>query len=206
MKNDRFEVFTSFLIAVVTILGAITAWRASVASIHAGDADFDGLSASIRSQEERVLNSVRAYEHLRAYTAYFRYNELGYAIDASSSIHANREKSELLDIALDLQYLFFPARYLNRDGDYNLQRELEERWALSNEFKDLNPEPHFNRGDAFREKANILTLSLIIFAISFFFLALSQALNNFFRYIFAGIGCMALLGGLCAMLIFEFSV
>lgn len=206
MKNDRFEVLTSILIAIVTICGALTAWRASAASIEAGNADFDGLSSSIRAQEERLRNSVQAYEHLRAFTSYFRYNELGRQIQADGTQNVDLEETELFGVSLGLQYTFFQSRYLDREGNYDVQRELDELWAESNAQKDLNPSPHFERGDSYRDKAGLMTASIIVFAVSFFFLALAQASNHFFRWVFASLGLIALLGGMCAVLVFEFAV
>jgi len=206
MRNDRFEVFTSFLIAFVTILAALTAWRVSTASIQAGDADFDGISAAIRSQEERARNAILTFEHQRAFTSYYRYNEMADRIETDNSPASDREKTELYGVALGLQYSFFPSRYVDREGVYDTQRELDELWAESSSQKDLNPEPHFQRGDLYREKANMLTLSLIIFAFSFFFLSLAQAFNNLLRYLFGALGGAALLAGICLALIFEFSL
>ena len=113
MKNDRFDVWTSILIAVVTICSALTVWRANAASVQAGNADFNGLSATIRAQEARIANAVTAYEHMRAFTTYYRYDVLADKIDGTESDAAAQEQSELWGLALGLQYYFFPSTNLS---------------------------------------------------------------------------------------------
>lgn len=206
MDHDRFEVLTSILIAVVTICGALTAWRAGVAAIQTGDADFDGISAAIRSQEARIVNSVQAYEHLRAYTDYFRSTELRNSLEDDGSLQARREQSELSGIALGLQKSFFPSRYLDEEGNFNIERELDELWAESRSQNDLIPDPHFERADTYRDKGSLLIGSLIVFSFSFLFLTIGQAIRNRLRYFFALLGSAALLGGICSVLVFEFAL
>lgn len=75
--NDRLEIINALLIALVTLIGAFVAWRASVASDNAGDASLDGLFATRNAQETLALNNTQLYENYRAYLAYTRYNELG---------------------------------------------------------------------------------------------------------------------------------
>ena len=81
-RSQRLETVVAILIAVVTMIGAVVAWRSSVADDGAGDADFAGLRASVRAEETRALNSVDAYENYGAYMNYRRYNEMGNLIEA----------------------------------------------------------------------------------------------------------------------------
>ena len=53
-RSQRLETVVAILIAVVTVIGAVVAWRSSVADDGAGDADFAGLRASVRSEETRA--------------------------------------------------------------------------------------------------------------------------------------------------------
>lgn len=206
MKPDRFEVFASVMIAIVSILSALTAWRANSASNEAGQADFDGISASIRAQEARIFNAIRAFEHYRAFTDYYRYNALGNQITDDAAFAAARERTEFWGLALGLQYTFFPSQYLDQEGNYDVQREIDELWAESNAFVDLNPSQHYSRADAYRAKVSNLTGSLILFAAAFFFFAVAQAIRNVLKYFFAMAGLAATLGGLCAVLVLEFAL
>jgi hypothetical protein len=205
MKGNRYEVFTSIMIAVVSILSAVTAWRATVAESAASDADFNGISAAIRAQEAGIVNAVRAYEHKRAYTHYFRYNELGNLMWETADPALEREQSELWGVALGLQYSFFPVRYVNRDGGYDLERELDELWADSLLQDDINPQPHFEMADNFRDQSFAIASTLALFAISFFLFTVGQAIRNKLRYLFALAGLGMMFVGIAALLFFEWA-
>lgn len=69
------------LMAIVTVLGALTAGLAAQALLDAGDEDFAGLGTAINGQKADLINEVNAYEHYRAYTAYVRYLELSFFLD-----------------------------------------------------------------------------------------------------------------------------
>lgn len=207
MKPSSFDVFSSVMIAVVSILSALTAWRANATSIAVGDAEFDGISVSIQAQEARINNAILAYQHYRAFTTYFRYNAIGDQLFENPEIDDLRERTELWGLAHGLQYSFFNSRYLNQDHtQYDVQREIDELWAEANLTGDLNYQQHFDLAEAYQQKGDYLTLTLIVFAFSFFFFAAGQALQNSLRYLFAIAGLAAMLGGVCVVLVLEFTV
>ncbi len=76
-RNNRLDTLVALLIALATVLGAVVAWRASVASDGAGDADFAGQRAMLNLEETRALSAVNAYESYNAFSAFSRYNDLG---------------------------------------------------------------------------------------------------------------------------------
>lgn len=204
MKGNRFEVFTSILIAITTICGALTAWRANTASNTAEDADFAGLSALIQAQEAEIVNNLLVYEHYRAFTSYTRYNALGDQVSEEFA-DADRERSEHWGVALGLEYTFFPTRYIKPDGSYNVQRELDELWAESNSLADLDSQAHFDQAQTFRDKDYYLTATLIVFAIAFFFFTVAQVVKNVLRFPLALLGVGALLLASLAVLFLEFA-
>lgn len=207
MKPSSFDVFSSVMIAVVSILSALTAWRANATSIAVGDAEFDGISVSIQAQEARINNAILAYQHYRAFTTYFRYNAIGDQLFENPEIDDLRERTELWGLAHGLQYSFFNSRYLDQDHtQYDVQREIDELWAEANLTGDLNYQQHFDLAEAYQQKGDYLTLTLIVFAVSFFFFAAGQALRNSLRYLFAIAGLAAMLGGVCVVLVLEFTV
>ena len=50
-KESPLETIVAVLIALVTVIGAVVVWRASVIEDASGDADFAGLRASINAEE-----------------------------------------------------------------------------------------------------------------------------------------------------------
>jgi hypothetical protein len=149
-SESRWQTLAAVLIALVTVAGALVAWRAAVAADAAGDADFAGVQATLNREETRALNTVDAYEAYGAFTAYQRHNALGDLIAQDQANVATEDEALLLeseradahDLALASQHLF-PNRFLNRDGTYSVQRQLGELWADAAREKNLNPEPQF---------------------------------------------------------------
>ena len=212
MPDTRFKALVSVLIACVTIFGASAACLATFSLSGAGDADFEGMSAAIDAQREGVVNQVNAYEHYRAYTAYMRYLELGSLLqeeanqaDADRAQELDKQREEIWGLAGEMRLSFFRPRYVDpRDGSYNLQRELDEAWADDVQGGDLNPQPHFDRADALRNRSSYLVADMIVFAVSFWFLTLAQTIENRWKYLAAALGILAGLGGILGILIAEF--
>jgi hypothetical protein len=169
-QERSFETLVAFLIAIVTVTGALIAWRAAVADDGSGDADFAGLRAAINLEESRALTNVNAFEHYSAFTEYRRYDTLGTAMaeEASSgevSEEFMRELTEVNDLTIAKQ-TNFPAKFLNRDGTYALQREIGEMNADAAKERDVNPEPQFAEADALREKTRQLLISIMVLGMS----------------------------------------
>ena len=96
--SNRLETMTAILIALVIVIGALVAWRASVADDSGGDADFAGLKVATSAEETRALTTVNAYEHYSAYTNYRRNTFL------SSLIEEDRLKDADLRLNRVLKY------------------------------------------------------------------------------------------------------
>ncbi len=202
MKTEGFKTFTATMIALVTIVSAVAAWRAAAAASESSQADFNGLAASINAEEAHMLNSISAYGHFQAFLTYTRYNELGYRLadeiaaadPGDSRITALEQgKSDSWGIAYGLQYLFFPSRYLRPDGSYDLQREMDELTADSERQEDIKPDLHFNRADAYRLKSNLLISTLIFLGLALWMFTCAQIIERSAKYGFA-VGGILLLG------------
>jgi hypothetical protein len=211
MREERFKTIDALLIAFVTMIGAVVAWRAALAADAANNADANGLAATINAEETRALNLVTAYEHYRAYTDYLRYNELGNTIyDDLSSASAeqfdilDRQKTEAWDLATELQESsFFRSRYLDREGNYDTARELDELQADAARQKDLNPDPHFALSDRLRAKSTTLVSILIPLAAALWCLTLAESLTHNVKYLLAGGGTLLLAASIIALIVVE---
>lgn len=209
MKQDVFKSWIAALIALVTVLGATAACLASAAVSNAGDADFAGMEASIRSQKAEIVNQINAYEHYRAFTTYTRYNELGnlmYDPNADTETDSRNAaiQKEVWGVANGISSSFFSPRYINPDGSYNLQRELQEEYARDAQDEDLNSAPQFDYSDRQRRQSAFLTGDMITLAVSFWFLTLAQATDKNIKYLWAAIGALAGLAGIAGIFIGRF--
>jgi hypothetical protein len=213
-KGQRFELLIAVLIAVAAVIGALVAWRASVVADASGDEDYDGLRAALFSEETRALNHVNAYEHYGAFTTYTRYSDQGAALEAELEERADlseeqfyqldRLRADSYDLARANQDLF-PSRFINREGTYNLEREMGEMWADASREKDLEPEPHFAEANRLRTKSNQMLGALAVLAISLVFYSLIESFEGRWKYILAVLGTLFLVGGTVLAIILEFS-
>ncbi|MBI1878960.1 MAG: hypothetical protein HYR94_12210 [Chloroflexi bacterium] len=208
-SSDRFKTIIAVLIALVTFIGAVVAWRASVTASSAGDADFAGLLATLNAEETRTLNQATMYQNYRAYTIYLSHNELGNLLAADLETASDDEaplvtqqKTAAWEQATVSQD-FFPSRYLDRAGRYDTQRELSEAWAEAGQQKDLNPEPHFAESEQFWVKSNRLVGILIVLAISLLFYTLAEGSSHWFKYVLALGGTLCLLVGVAGAIVME---
>lgn len=209
MKTENFKTFTASMIAIVTVVSALTAWRASVASSDAGDADFRGLVATVNAEEAWVLSTIKVTEHYQAFLSYTRYNELGYKIYDALQVNPadadvlTQQKSDSWGIAYGLQSLFFPSRYLRPDGTYDSEREMEELLADEQRARDTRPDVHYTEADGLRAKSNLLVQMLILLGLSFWFFTLAQIVDHKIKYLFAAFGGFLLLASSFAALMIE---
>ncbi len=200
---DAFQIVIAVMIALVSLTSAVVAWQASLA--EPDDADRAGLEATLNAETTHFVNTAVLYRRYRAYTDYTlndeyqRQLEAGQAGDAvEANLQENRD--EAADLAAASR-LFFPSRYLNRDGSYNTRRDLGEAWAQASQQNDLEPRPHFDEADNERLKVVLSITVLIGLAISLLFYTLAEALHpaqTLLRYGSAGGGTLFLLIGIAA--------
>lgn len=209
-QENRLSVLIAILIALATVLGAVVAWRASVAADGAGDADFAGLRATVNLEETRALAAVTAYENYSAFTSYRRYENLGNAIvddqmqadeAAASALEAARLNAH--DLALANQALF-PNKFLNRNGSYALQREVGEIFADAAKEKDLQPDAQYAEADALRDKTNQLLLAVTVLAVALVFYTLVETVGGRLQYLLVGVGVLCMVAGSVMAILVEF--
>src|SRR6185295_7169277 len=209
-RSQRLETVVAILLAIATVIGAVVAWRSSVADDGAGDADFAGLRAAVRAEDTRALNYVDAYENYGAYTNYRRYNDLGDLLAADqatapeqAATELERQRADNHDLSISNQRLF-PNKFLDRDGSYNLNRQLGEMWADAAKENDLNPDPQFVEADQLREKANLLLAAVAVLAVALVFYTLVETFGDRMKYAMVGLGSLCLVGGTVFALWIEF--
>lgn len=212
-ESDGFKTVMAILIAIVAVVGAVTAWRASLLDGDAGKADFAGLQAIINVAETKIVNTTALYRNYRAYTNFTYNRQLGDLLgkefatmdEADIPPELVREAATVAQLASGSEG-FFSKRYLNQDSSYNRQRDLGEAWATTAERLDLDPTPHFASADQGRAKVNSLIAIFIAQAVALLLFTLAQALHpsrNAVRYSLAVVGTAFLLFTIVAGVIVE---
>lgn len=208
--TDRFGIVNALLIALVTLIGAFVAWRASVASDNAGDAALAGLVATLNAQETEALNHTLLYEDYRAYTAYTRYNAVGDEIEADLAQVTDETEAEILDRQMredwDAAESFnFSREYLKRDGSYDTQRYLGEAMAEAARERDLNPTPHFTEADTMQAKSNSLIGVITLLAVSLLLFTIVESQDRpVMKYALAAGGVLAMVVGIWLTVSIEY--
>jgi hypothetical protein len=207
-KDERLETLVAILIAIVVVIGALVAWRASVAEDASGDADYDGLSALVKAEETLALDTVNGYEDYSSYIRYWSNARLVELIDQDLEKASPEQAEELnkeLVTATDLANAnasFFERRFVNRSGTYNLGRQLGEMWADAQRENDLEYESKFISADRLRTKTQNLLLALMVLSIAPVFYALIESVPGGWRYVLLALGSLfAVAGTLAAILI-----
>jgi hypothetical protein len=207
-SGDRFKTIVAVLIALVTTLSAVVAWRTALASDTASTADFVGLTASLQAEDTRASDYATMYANYRAYTDYVHHYKLGEAIQEQIDATPEADTPELRHQMNETYALaindndFFPGRYLERDLSYDKQRDLGEAWAEAAMKKDINPEPHFSLADSARSKTSWLVVVIIILSAALWFYTLAQSIDHPLKYVMAlgGTGFL-LIGGIATFAI-----
>lgn len=199
--TDRFGIINALLIALVTLIGAFVAWRASVANDNAGDAALAGLIATLNVQETEALNNTLLYEDYRAYTAYTRYNAMGDEIEVDLGETADETEAENLDRQMReawdaAESFYFPREYLKSDGTYDTQRQLGEAMSEAARERDLNPTPYFNEADMMQVKSNSLIGVITVLALSLLSFTLVESVDRLtIKYALAAVGVIIMIAG-----------
>ncbi|MEI8132508.1 MAG: hypothetical protein WCG34_08745 [Leptolinea sp.] len=208
-KGSRFETVIAILIAIVAVLGAVVAWRSSVMDDGAGDADYAGLRAAVNAEETRAINYVNAYESYGNYVSYWRNNRQAKLL-SEEILAADKENSDSLigqmkisnDLA-DANRNMFETRFLNRDGSYNVQRQMGEMWADAAKEKDLEYESQFTDAEKLRLKTNQFLLAMMILGLSLVFYSLVESMSGRWKYFLVGLGSVFAIAGIVFAVMIE---
>lgn len=210
-NEERLETILAILIAVVAVVAGLVAWRASVADDGSGDADYAGLRAAVNAEETRTLNAVNAYQNYGAYVSYWRNWRLaGLLQEQVKGASAEEEKAALAEQMADANNLANAARplvetrFLNRDGSYNVNREMGERWADAAKEKEMEYESQFKEADKLAAKSLNLLMALMILTIAPIFYSLIEAVSGKMRMVMLGVGTLFMIAGIVMAIIVEF--
>jgi hypothetical protein len=186
--SNRFSNLVAILIACVSVIGAVIAWRVAVASSDASSADTRGLLATTDREDATTQATITSLGHQTAYTAFVRDNALSNAFyDLGGDDH--RRLAQAFESAANRALDFIPRALLDRQDKFDVRRDIGENIAEFTVNRDINPQPHFNAADVARAKAQWLLFVLIWFGVALLLLTLADAIQNPLRY-------LCLLGGI----------
>ncbi len=210
-KSPRFQTLIAVLIAMVTVTGAIVAWRAATIGSEADDAEREGLLSTIVRERVDATNRTWLYNDLRTFALYTEYQALAdrLAQDAQTYREAGDEdeadrlarEAERYRLLSDNLRRFLFEGYITSEGTYDADAFLARRWAEAARKADLEPQDDLALADTLRLRAQRLVGGTIFLASALLLLTLAQISRSGLRYLFLAGGVTLYLVVLSGLLI-----
>lgn len=197
--------FQLLLVLLIVISAFMTTQANSVAtrSMNGAEIDeFSGSAAQISAGNTETLNHFKVFDHFMSYMEFAIQDEMVRLYDAALETAPadearvlTTERQQAILLAMNARS-FFPVKYVNPDGTYNIDRELGELWAEESLAQELDPSNYYSQAD--RKRARFLALNPLplLGSLALLTFALIQALHEdrrLLRYILTGLGSLMLL-------------
>jgi hypothetical protein len=178
-ESSRLDIAIAFLIAVVSTTFALAAWRISMVSSSAGDANRQGTIDAIKKQASTNEDWRQTYSEAGYAENYAVYLAEIQALEASADPAAKAQAANLRQYLLpNLKLLADPlttdAAYQKADGTYDLQKRFDTLEAASPDLTALDPQSSFTLAGRYYAEQRWLTVGTVLLALSLFWLALAE--------------------------------
>ena len=196
--SDRFKIWVAFLIAFVSIAGAALAYRITIASGNAADADVSGIVSSVNIHQARVASEADLYRDLEVYLQVRIHDQLGSSLIDERDRYSDQDpaREQLWDEGWTethvaesyLDQLDLRPEVLNPDGSLDKQAYLDiqgAEWALA---VDTNREGHFGEADRLRSKVQLLLGVALVLSMTLFFYTLAEVIDHGVKWLFLVLG------------------
>ena len=195
--HDRFRTTVSILIATLTVVGAITAWRISVASDAAGSADSKGLNAALQAANTGITVSTYLTMNMGFFAEYREHQEKARLLEADAAKEGDlKRQAALREEAIRERNLASTARgYLDLDyvsldpetGEevFDGNRFWTANWAEASATQDLDEKPLFAQADHLRSKAWGLVLVTVALGLALFLFTAAITVRGKAKYLLA---------------------
>jgi hypothetical protein len=196
---DRFKTLVAILIAIVSLIGAVLAWRAAFADSGAADADVRGTVSIIQRNQALVASEAEMYRNLSAYVQVRIHDVLSlYLVADSERRAADDPKSaqywadgwtEIFVAEAYLDEVDIRPEYIRADGSYDGQAaqdiDMAER-SLGTDFDPLGQ--HFAQADRLRTKVLWLVGLALVLAVALLCYTLATVIQRRIKYLFFALG------------------
>lgn len=221
LESDRpargwgFRTIVAVLIAIVSALGAVAAWRASVLSIQASDLVEDGLLELVQREQLRAQIESKMSEDLRLLAEYQEHLSAWRLLEEDAervrgrdpqlaeTLEAQAQGELALVRALRPFFRSFapglgpPRHAIRYDREFIFNQQVE----FTPRYTQLRPEATFADARRAHDRNVRLVLVVALFIAGLFFLTLAQFTSVRIRGIFASAGVTAAAGALVLFLV-----
>jgi hypothetical protein len=211
--SDRFDVAVTILIALVTVFGAVIAWRASLSSSAAGNAEQQGLLDTLALEEGLASHQTRLYTDLQYFVRYAEYSAVASRLRSDEEAARSRgeigladdlaQEAELYEDLARNQEDFFDPAYVRSDGTFDQPAYLANLRLRDERVNRLDPDAVFAAANAYQEQAKRLIALISALTVALFFYTLSQITEHRAKYALAVAGTVTFLATAVGFAVIE---
>ena len=198
-SRDRFKTLVAIFIAVVSIAGALLAWRAARAGSSASDADVRGTVGIINRNQALVASEADMYRNLSAYLQVRIHDVLSRDLlnDSESRPDEDPQRSRLWDDGWTeifvaeayLDQVDVRPEYIRADGSYDGQAAQDIDMAHRALGSDFDPQGrHFSLADRLRAKVLYLVGLTLVLSLALLCYTLATVIQRRIKYVFFALG------------------
>ncbi len=198
-REDRFKTLVAILIAVVSIAGALLAWRAAVAGSGASDADVRGTVSIIHRNQALVASEADMYRNLAAYLQVRIHDTLSRNLIADSERRAADDPkriplwdegwTEIFVAEAYLEEVNIRPEYVRPDGSYDGRAAQDIDMAQRALSTDFDPQGrHFAHADLLRARMHWLIGLALVLSVALFCYTLATVIQRRLKYVFFALG------------------
>lgn len=198
-KDDRFKTFVAVLIAVVSLAGALLAWRIAALDSLASDDDVQGIVSLVSWHQARVGTEADMYRNLRTYLKVRIHDALSNGLARERDLYPNKDpnRTRLWDegwtetfVAEEyLDQVTIRPEYIRADGSYDGQAAQDIDMAGLALTADFDPQGrYFAEADGLRLKTQRLTALALFLSTSLLFYTLAEVVTHPVKYVFVILG------------------
>ena len=172
-QPDHFKTAMEIFIALVALVIAVAAWRGSLAARSAGFEDYYALTATLKDEDTKTANAALAYQHYSVFTMFTLNTGLANAFAQAQVQTTDQDEKDWLALQKEqanslarLSRNLFPARFITRQGEYDLTREIAAEYADAQRRNDLDTESHLALSNVFDLKTFGMAQMVILLGIA----------------------------------------
>lgn len=215
--HDRFKTIVAILIAVVSIAGAVLAWRAAQAGSGAADADVRGTVSTINRNQALVASESDMYRNLSTYLQVRIHDVLSLNLLADSERRpgGDPKSTQLWDegwteIFVAEEYLDqvdVRPEYIRPDGSYDGKAAQDIDMAQRSLSTNFDPQGRsFALADRLRTKLLWLVGLALVLSLALLCYTLATVIERRLKYVFFALGSGIFLLVLVGTLLVELGV
>lgn len=198
-KDDRFKTFVAVLIAIVSLAGALLAWRIAVIDSTASDDDVQGIVSLVSWHQARVGTEADMYRNLRTYLKVRIHDALSKSLAQERDLYPDGDpiRTRLWDegwtetfVAEEyLDQVTIRPEYIRADGNYDGQAAQDIDMAALSLTTDFDSQSrYFAEAEHLRLKGQRLTALALFLSTSLLFYTLAEVVTHPIKYLFVILG------------------